>query len=77
MATVTAADSTQIVRGDPGVPRVTNAFSADYGRDRGVISIATSRTNALHGSEFEFFRNGKMDASSMSAASLRLRTTSV
>jgi hypothetical protein len=42
----------------------TNAFSAEYGRNAGIIvnAISKSGTNSLHGSAFEFVRNEKLDA---------------
>ena len=43
---------------------ITNAYDAEYGRHTGgVISAVTkSGTNQIHGSVFEFLRNGKLDA---------------
>src|SRR4029077_15132792 len=42
----------------------TNAFSAEYGRNAGIIINAISKqgTNSVHGSAFEFVRNEKFDA---------------
>ncbi|HLH29645.1 MAG TPA: TonB-dependent receptor, partial [Terriglobia bacterium] len=42
----------------------TNAFSAEYGRNAGIIvnAISKSGTNSLHGSAWEFVRNEKLDA---------------
>jgi Carboxypeptidase regulatory-like domain len=42
----------------------TNAFSAEYGRNAGIIVNAISKqgTNSLHGSAWEFVRNEKLDA---------------
>ena len=42
----------------------TNAFSAEYGRNAGIIVNAISKpgTNSLHGSGWEFVRNEKFDA---------------
>jgi hypothetical protein len=42
----------------------TNAFSAEYGRNAGIIVNAISKqgTNSLHGSAWEFIRNEKLDA---------------
>jgi len=42
----------------------TNAFSADYGRNAGIIISAVSKsgTNSLHGTAYEFVRNEKFDA---------------
>ncbi len=43
---------------------VTNAFSAEYGRNAGIIitGISKSGTNGFHGTVFEFVRNEKFDA---------------
>jgi len=43
---------------------LTSAYSAEYGRTSGAVVSAVTRsgTNALHGSVFEFFRDGAMDA---------------
>jgi Carboxypeptidase regulatory-like domain len=42
----------------------TNAFSAEYGRNAGIIVNAISKqgSNSIHGSVFEFVRNEKFDA---------------
>jgi hypothetical protein len=42
----------------------TNAFSAEYGRNAGIIVNAVSKqgSNSLHGTVFEFVRNEKLDA---------------
>ena len=42
----------------------TNAFSAEYGRNAGIIINAVSKqgTNSFHGSAWEFIRNEKLDA---------------
>jgi hypothetical protein len=42
----------------------TNAFSAEYGRNAGIIVNAISKqgTNSFHGSAWEFVRNEKLDA---------------
>src|SRR5207249_3821568 len=42
----------------------TNAFSAEYGRNAGIVINAISKqgSNALHGSAWEFLRNEKLDA---------------
>jgi len=42
----------------------TNAFSAEYGRNAGIIINAISKqgSNSLHGSAWEFLRNEKLDA---------------
>jgi hypothetical protein len=42
----------------------TNAFSAEYGRNAGIIINAISKqgTNSIHGSAWEFVRNEKFDA---------------
>src|SRR2546426_7337418 len=42
----------------------TNAFSAEYGRNAGIIIYAVSKqgTNSFHGSAWEFIRNEKLDA---------------
>ena len=43
---------------------VSSAFSAEYGKRAGaqVTVVTQSGTNQLHGSAFEFLRNGKLDA---------------
>ena len=43
---------------------VTNAFSAEYGRNAGIIitGVSKSGTNRIHGSVFEFVRNEVFDA---------------
>ena len=42
----------------------TNAFSAEYGRNAGIIinGVSKSGTNGFHGTVFEFVRNEKFDA---------------
>jgi hypothetical protein len=42
----------------------TNAFSAEYGRNAGIIinGVSRSGTNRFHGTVFEFVRNDKFDA---------------
>ncbi|HMF01844.1 MAG TPA: carboxypeptidase regulatory-like domain-containing protein [Terriglobia bacterium] len=42
----------------------TNAFSAEYGRNAGIIVNAISKqgSNSVHGSAWEFLRNEKLDA---------------
>jgi len=42
----------------------TNAFSAEYGRNAGIIvnAISKSGSNSFHGSAWEFLRNEKLDA---------------
>ena len=42
----------------------TNAFSAEYGRNAGIIvnGISKQGTNSFHGSAFEYLRNEKLDA---------------
>lgn len=49
---------------------LTNSYSAEYGRGSGaVVNVVTkSGTNALHGSLFEFLRNGDMNARNFFAA---------
>src|SRR3954454_15723708 len=49
----------------------TNSFSAEYGRGSGaVVNVVTkSGTNELHGSLFEFFRNGDLNARNFFATS--------
>jgi hypothetical protein len=41
-----------------------NSFSAEYGRNSGVVvnAIMKSGTNSFHGSAFEFLRNDALDA---------------
>src|SRR5947209_8570886 len=48
----------------------TNSFSAEYGRGSGaIVNVVTkSGTNSLHGSAFEFFRNGSLNARNFFAA---------
>src|SRR5205085_8578737 len=43
---------------------MTNAFSAEYGRNAGIIinAVSKSGSNGLHGSVFEFVRNDRFDA---------------
>jgi len=43
---------------------LTNAFSAEYGRNAGIIvtGVSKSGSNGFHGSAFEFVRNEKFDA---------------
>src|SRR5882672_9014255 len=43
---------------------LTNAFSAEYGRNAGIIitGVSKSGSNSIHGSAFEFVRNEKFDA---------------
>src|SRR5216684_1181709 len=43
---------------------VTNAFSAEYGRNAGIIitGVSKSGSNGVHGTAFEFVRNEKFDA---------------
>src|SRR6266849_5184407 len=43
---------------------VTNAFSAEYGRNAGIIitGVSKSGSNGFHGGAFEFVRNEKFDA---------------
>jgi hypothetical protein len=43
---------------------LTNAFSAEYGRNAGIIitGVSKSGSNGVHGSAFEFVRNEKFDA---------------
>jgi len=46
----------------------TNAYTADYGRSGGVLTIATkSGTNEFHGTLFDFLRNSRMDANNFFA----------
>src|SRR3989454_11870171 len=42
----------------------TNAFSAEYGRNAGIIvnGISKQGTNSFHGSAFEYLRNERLDA---------------
>src|SRR5205085_10236599 len=46
-----------------------NAYSSEYGRSNGgaVIVIGKSGTNQLHGTLFEFFRNGVLNARNLFA----------
>src|SRR6266571_2230687 len=43
---------------------LTNAFSAEYGRNAGIIitGVSKSGSNSIHGSAFEFVRNENFDA---------------
>src|SRR5260370_17225545 len=43
---------------------LTNAFSAEYGRNAGIIitGVSKSGSNGLHGGAFEFVRNENFDA---------------
>src|SRR5256885_13349426 len=46
----------------------TNAFSAEYGRNAGIIinGVSKSGTNGLHGTAYEFVRNSVFDAKNFS-----------
>ena len=48
----------------PRVPRFTDMYNAESGRNSGSVieMITKSGTNSLHGSAFEFIRNAKLDA---------------
>ena len=50
----------------------TNAYSADRGRNAGIImsAVTKSGTNQLHGSLFEFLRNEKLNARNFFAVSV-------